>query len=491
MYIEALNTFILIDNTQYNIYFPQSNNSDDALINNHQIIFKNDLNTLKVSIKNKSNRTTKINKFEVHISSLDCSGYSNIISSPEFPNEIIKLKSISATNQKEIIISHLYSAILGHNEYLSLICGFLSSHTSRNYIKLYKKNNCLEVYAVWDLTSQEISPNEVIELDTLFMEYGKNYFDLLNNYAQYIAKSDKIIDPTISYRIDNPLFSKSPSNLTFKKNNKNLSTRINGKKLYPIDISSPLGKEYILNRYKECSDSQPPHVFMQYIKPYIKLISKSNSFNVYRELALLLEYIKTTIPDIKILFDDCPIGIAARHMNILHKSFTVKPRGLIKKLYSSHNKLHYDFIIRTIVQRGMFSHSNNFDIKNPRIKNAMELISLSETLRTNESALDFLNDIDDNTPVLVNLSNDDIFSVLRFGKQALYIGVFNFSKSSRRFYWDLSLSTKATIPDGVATDILGANNYLMASGKIDIKHIPPRDCCLIKKSLDSTSTHQI
>jgi hypothetical protein len=95
-------------------------------------------------------------------------------------------------------------------------------------------------------------------------------------------------------------------------------------------------------------------------------------------------------------------------------------------------------------------------------------------------------DIDPYRQIVTYLDDKDVFAVLRFGKNSIYIAVFNLSNSPKRFYWDFSTHTKQNIPDGVAFDIYTDSSYLISNGKIHIRKIPPMDCCLIVKPMGNT-----
>jgi hypothetical protein len=225
--------------------------------------------------------------------------------------------------------------------------------------------------------------------------------------------------------------------------------------------------------------------------PYLNETIRLRPFNPYFEISNLLNYIKANIEGVVLIFEDCPEGIALNTLDILSKEINMKSRiNLFSKLIAKQNShvVDYNFVINTIIQRNLFTNSTHFNIDNEKIKHTMEVMSLSMNLPTNNKQLNNIaDDIDPHQQIMINLQNEGLFSILRFGANSLYIAVFNLSSSSKRFYWDFSSHTKQGISGGVATDIYTNSSYLISDGKIHIRKIPPWDCCLIVKPLNRTA----
>jgi hypothetical protein len=81
------------------------------------------------------------------------------------------------------------------------------------------------------------------------------------------------------------------------------------------------------------------------------------------------------------------------------------------------------------------------------------------------------------------MGDEDVFGLLRVGKKAVYISIFNLSNTNSKFYWDFSSLGKEVSLDGTAVDIYSGSSYLISKGKIYVRRIKPYDCCLIVRRL--------
>jgi hypothetical protein len=229
--------------------------------------------------------------------------------------------------------------------------------------------------------------------------------------------------------------------------------------------------------------------------PYLNEIIKLKPFNPYFEISNLLSFIKNNTDGELFIFNDCPEGIALNTLDILYKEINIKPGiNLFNKYITKHSKhsIDYNFVLNTIMQRNLFANNTRFNIDNEKIEQTMEVISLSMNLliNNNKELNNIANDIDPYQQIIINVENDGLFAVLRFGENSLYIAVFNLSNSPKRFYWDFSSHAKQNISDGVAVDIYTNSSYLVSNGKIHIRKIPSMDCCLIVKPLSTTLVNE-
>jgi len=89
-----------------------------------------------------------LSTLQVHLASLDVSGYKSFLVNPEASNHGILFKKVDSLKNKKNENSFLYSLFQGSEDFESYVIGFLSSHSSRNYIKFIRNNNKINIYAI-------------------------------------------------------------------------------------------------------------------------------------------------------------------------------------------------------------------------------------------------------------------------------------------------------------------------------------------------------
>ncbi len=443
-----------------------------------------------ISIMNNSRAKRVLSTLQVHLASLDVSGYKSFLVNPEASNHGILFKKVDSLKNKKHENSFLYSLFQGSEDFESYVIGFLSSHSSRNYIKFIRNNNKINIYAVYDFVNQVMDGDEKIILDDIYVEHGNGIFELFNNYsyrvkksAEKLSKQSKLAKGVIK---GNPFLARENSEGIILEKNKAVTLKVEGKRFYLADISKKEGREIVLSQCSNYRNTRE-YIYIENIMPYIEKVIKLKKFNIYREIKKTLELVGAET-DLKFMFDDCPEGIAVRTMDAAAGVIKMEQReNIIKRLISKprRDNLNYNFIIRTIFRKGTFINNTKFDITNKRIKQTMEIMAMSidESKVEDDRLKSVIEDIDLDRPIAVHIEDDELFSIMRYGKESVYIAAFNFSDVSRRLYIDFSINSMDYPPDGMSFDIYTGSNYLISHGKIHIRNISPGDCCLIVKKL--------
>lgn len=445
-------------------------------------------NTIGIALTNNSSLKRTISLIEIQIASLDASGYLSFIINPESSNKEISVKKTGDLRKKKSVTSYLYSLLEGQEDYESLVVGFLSSRASRNFIKIVKNNNKIDIYAVYDFINQNIEGNKTLKLDDIYIEYAVGIFKLFNNYSRCVMdRTEKI---KVNSRLKKGYVEENPFYLSFKDDgiimdkNRPVTVWVNGKKQYLADISTKEGKELVLSRCNTYRNTRE-YVYVKDIMPYIKKIIKLKGFNPYQQIVRTLDLVRSDT-GLKFMFDDCPEGIALEAMDAASGVMRMESRKRILSKSPKRQNLNYNFILKTIFWKGIFKNDTKLDLSNKKMKQIMELMSggIDESKVMDERLKSIIKDIDVDKPIFVHIEDEELFSLIRYGKESIYIAAFNFSNISRRLYLDFSIANEKLIQKGMFFDIYSGSNYLVSNGKIYIRSISPGDCCLIGKDLN-------
>lgn len=466
-----------------------TNNSTYDFHNNLLLNFNFSNNFIKISLKNTSSETITINKLRLHIHSLDLQGYTKAILNPEFSNKKMNVVSTENISKKEI--SFLYSLFFAKENYANYIVGFLSSHKSQNYIEILNKKDFLEIFAVYDMICFNLDPEETIELDTIYIKKDRSINKLLNDYGQALGTlcnnnlvNTKNFEFTSESIQANLLYETSSSADVLVKNRKPLTVTLSNKKYYLLDITKSQVKDKIIAKIKGLNVIPNKSIFINNLKPYIETVVEHKLFNVYYELSELFNMLNTSIDSSKIMFDDCPGGIAAGNMTIIKENFRYDENTILKR-YSFFNKKesysnNYNFILKTILQKNIFENNSIINVNNKKIKQAMEVISSNiRHISQSSSLYNIFSDMDNSKPICFSFRDDGTFAILRYGFESFYLGIFNLTLKECSFYWDFSVDSDLTDINCTGFDFFTNEDYLIYGSTIEIKHLKGMDCCLI------------
>lgn len=490
--MEDKNCILILNNEKYLSSISINDKEDSSIIRELAIKTEIDNNIIKISITNNSMEEVEINSLELVMAELDIAWYPQCIINPENPKCDITANITKEIKERAFVKSYLFCILQRHEDYPSLFYGFLSSHITRNYISLERKKGLIRVKCIYDFVSQKIKPNEEISLDKIYFDSENNYLNLLNRYSdviedKFLSSSEEAKGSLLKYEADNMFFTEKASKDTIIKGAKTLI--IDGKKLYPIDITKEEVKQNLINKYLKIKETSTEYVFIKSIMPYIDEISKLKKFNPYSEINSLIRFIRMET-GLKLVFDDCPVGLALGNMDIFSWKLCFEENSRLINKFINRKKescLSYNYIIKTILGERIFKTDFTFQMRNKKINETMEIMSGSlnsfciENKKLKEIALDIQRDRE----IIAHSENTNLFAILRYGKRGLYIAIFNFSNTKKRFYWDTHLNCKEPLLDGDAFDVFTGNSYLISSGKIHVKNINPRDCCLIIRPLNN------
>ena len=492
--LKVIKAFAAVDNKSYSLNMnvkDEEMNYEGGPIN---IGIINTSEKIITTIKNNSDNDVKLNKIELELFNLDAKSYSSIILNNENSQDDIDLNIINSNTPNESYKSFLFTFLSAVDHYENIFIGFLSSHLSRNYIKINLNREKITVNIVFDFVNHCLKNGEKLNLDVVYFNFNKQMIESFNNYVNLINSEClgqckgfyEIYDErevTTEKSLD-ILFEDKASKISLVTNGKPYCINVSGKKIYPIDISKIEGKSFVIDRLKTFSDDGHKSLYFKNIMPYINAVVQSKAFNPYYELSKLLNDIKIEFNFI-LTYDDCPIGIAIGNMNIIKNTFDLKHLknvsllSLIRRKNNTPN-LNYNLILKTILYGRLFIHNSKFIASNLKIIQAMDIITLNINTSSldNKNMLNMILDINRNSNLISHMEKENVFSILRQGKDSDYIAIFNLTDKPARFYWDMSKSLDKNL-DGSSVDVLNNKNYLIVNNKIYIRNIPPMDCCLI------------
>jgi hypothetical protein len=454
-------------------------------------------NLVNISIENQSKEIVSLNKIELKVVSLPLNRYNSYILNPEYPHEKIIKKSLKDIKEDKIYKSFFYTLFEGMEEFQSELIGFLSSHKSRNYIKFYKNKDLISVYLVYDFVNYRIKENESVDLDSVYNINGNKYFLLLKGYAENISVKNnielnfkEIIENKLESIEISPLYSSEINNNTLTLNNKPVYIKIDNKKQYLIDISKEDSKKLILAQLKKLDHDGI--LYIRKVKPYIIRIIEEGIFNPYNELSDLLYLLKKDLKYVKFSFDDCPKGIAVGNLCVINDKINFnEKRSFLDKVFNKNIDLHYDFFIKTLLQNRVFFHNTIYNIDDSFAKKAINIVSLNMNLsdKENNDIIQYIDDDNINNSVGAYIKKDKVFSLWRFGKDAVYLAVINLSNFEENFYLDLSVYSDCDTFNGVGKDLFDNKEYLIHNSSMYIKNLNPKKCLLMRISVKNKINH--
>jgi hypothetical protein len=464
---------------------------NDSLIINFN--FSDDV--LSISIKNNSSKTVGLINFRLELFS--SRNYKQVfcIINPKKPNEKITYMPMSKVKDNETIESQLFEIFVDEESNCSKIYGFLGCQFSKNYVENIVKRDELKITAVYNFINQELSPDEELVLDSLYLSEGQNIFSLFNSFADKILEGFNIreeynkkliLKKSNVYSI---LFTYKVNSSTLKINNKPLHVKVDGKKLYAVDISKPEGKKKVFVNANAVL-SRANALNLNGIGEYISIIDNNKLFNANYELNKLLTSIKAEFQGVRFYSDDYPLGLFYENIIVNNKELVLEDKeGLLRNLGKRKNSHHinYDFYIKILMQRLVTYHNENFSVNSKKISELMSVVLGGSSLNSlgSEELIEMSEDINTRCAIIPFIEKKKAFTLLLTGRKYMYLAVFNLENEAVKFYCDLTAHSGYRELDGVVTEVYSNTNYLISDGKLYIRSLPSMDCCLFKKIIDS------
>lgn len=455
---------------------------------NMEIQYKADC--IYLDIKNKGSEIEYLNRVELCYDELDYNDYIGLIQNFKRPSEKINYIELDKFKDKKEIISPLFCVLHGKEQFSNRIIGFLGSTFANCYIKLIIERNRFEVYVVYEFIRQGLESGESFKCNGILTMTGSNYLQLINKYVRLINNKDSnhfrnnIINNKQDYKDTMILYSKIDSNLVLSKNDNPINIKASGIKYYLLDISKLETKEYIISKVKTISKRGEKIVFFSNIYDYLEKAATVKQFNTYYEFSKLLIAIKNEISEIKICFDDCPIGLLCSRNLILQQEIKLNTEvNILNKLINKNNipRLDYNFIIKTVLQKMAASCSTSYVINNDKAKELMEVITGNADIGALKSKelIEISSDIKGES-IIPYEAKENIFSFFIRGNRACYIAMLNFTRKNINFFWDFSADINDNTFNKSAEEIFTKQKVLIADSRIYMREIPPMGCSLVK-----------
>lgn len=502
--IKIIKAFAIVDNKSYSLNM--SLKDDEMNFEGGPVdisITNNSEKSITTIIRNNLDNGVNLNRVELELFNLEAKAYNSFIINSENSQDDIDFNIVNSNISNESYQSFLFTYLAAVDNYENIFIGFLNSHKSRNYIKINHNRNKLAVSVVFDFVSHLLKNGEELHLDEIYMDFNKQIIETFNSYVNLInikcsEKSNEFHgiyneihgeDKLTTKEAFNILFEDKASEISLVKNEKPYWIKLLGKNAYPIDISKIEGKRLIFDRLKAFYEEGQKNLYFKNIIPYINTVVQNKAFNPYYELSNLLSHIKREF-NFTFTFNDCPLGIAIGNMNVIKSTLDLKNLKYLKsgsllsfinKKKNSHN-LNYNLILKTILDGGLFLNDSKFKASNQKLIQAMDIITqnINASSIDNKNILNMILDINrnENGSLISHMEKENVFSILREGKDSNYIAIFNLTDKSAKFYWDMSKNIDKSL-DGSSVDVLNNKNYLIVNNVIYIRNIPPMDCCLI------------
>jgi len=491
---KLIKAFAIVDNKTYSLNMNVNDEEISCEVGPVNIGIINISDKIIATINNNSDNEVNLNKIELELFYLDAKLYNSFILSNENSQDDIDLKLINSNISNESYKSFLFTFLSALDHYENIFLGFLSSHISRNYIRINRNRDKITISIVFDFINHCLKSGEKVNLDEVYFNFNKqmiesfnSYINLINNECFGECKGFHEIykeEEVIAEKSFDILFEDEASKVSLTTNGKPYCIKLSGKNAYPVDISKLEGKSFVMDRLKNFNEDGHKSVYFKNMIPFINAIVHSKAFNPYYELSKFLTDIKREFNFI-LAFDDCPIGIAIGNMNIIKNTLdlihfkNVSLLSMIRRK-KNRNNLNYNLILKTILNGRLFIHNSKFIASNQKIIQAMDIVTqnINTTSLDNKNTFNMILDINRDSNLISHMEKENVFSILRQGKDSDYIAIFNLTDKSSRFYWDMSKSIDKNL-DGSSVDILNNKNYLIVKNVIYIRNIPPMDCCLI------------
>jgi hypothetical protein len=458
---------------------------------NMEIQYKGDC--IYLNLKNKGSDVEYLNRVELCYDKFDYNDYIGLVQNSKRPADKINYIEIDSIKDKKVINSSLFCVFHGKEQFSNRIIGFLGSTCANCYIKLIIEHNKFEVYVVCDFINQRLESGESFKCNGIFTTTGSNYLQLINRYVrlindEYIINSrNNIINANNKPNYNDAMifYSKINSNLVLSKKDSPINIKANGIKYYLLDISNLETREYIISKVKTISKRGEKIVFFSNIYDYLEKAASVKKFNIYYEFSKLLIAIKNEITDIKICFDDCPIGLLCSRNLILQQEIKLNTEvNIFNKLTNKHNisRLDYNFIIKTVLQKINAAYSTKYIISNDKAKELMDVITGNADIGTlkNKELIEVSSDINIGESMIPYESKENIFSFFIRGNKVCYVAILNFTSKNANFFWNFSTDINDNTFNKAAVEIFTKRQVLIADSSIYLREIPPMSCSLVK-----------
>lgn len=442
-------------------------------------------NIYNIELENNTSNIINIKKIEFDILYLKKEGYEDLIVKSEFGNEKYKKIDLNEKNLKTIK-SFMFSILRGKDEFENVLIGFLSSHISRNYIKINKGNN-ITLTCVCDFINMDLQPNTKIELDNFFVSLDYKYYNLFNSYLIELSQNINynLTDLNIEMAEENLLFSKSTSNSVVKADGNPVFININEKKYYLIDIIDESVRNKLLSKCLYLKELGKNVILIEHIRLYIEKIIELKLFNPYYVINNLMDFLKMNINEnIYFAFNDCPTGLAVGNFQIYRSTIDLYyKKNLISKLINNSNSCDYtDLLVKTMIDNSLFLHKTNYKVNNAQIKKMLGIISLNiNPALLDDRYAEIYKHINTISQPGFYEKKEGVFSIWRKYGEDIYIGIFNNSDKRQSIYINLAKHSNCLIGTGRVEDIITKNQYLIDNDKIYIKNIQQGKCVLLKR----------
>ncbi|MEW8956344.1 hypothetical protein [Clostridium sp.] len=435
-------------------------------------------NIINISLLNTGTKKININNLSLTTFVLDKDDYDWYLNFHEDISKDIDIHPVSSRDSSSYMFSMLFS-----EDYLNLILGFLSSKSSYNHIDILSKKNSLIINATYDFINQAIHQGEEFTLDPLFFSHDINYINLITSYCAAIKNTNTSSPEKLQVferrKEENILFTNKLSSYILRNNFDPIKVKINGETLYPIDITSALGRHYIMDKVKRLLLSSS-YIEINNVMEYINIVRKYKRFNVYNYIDFLTEDINKTFPNAILLSKDVPFGLMLSH-NFAYIN-RIKPytsKIFSKPIYS----FDMHFLIKTLLLNSIYIYDNKYSIKNSKVKELLEIItsSIKPEYISLEASLELASSLNNCEKIIPYIYKENIFSFLVKGESGYYIAVFNLSKRRTSFHWDLSQNLKEYI-SGNLKELFTGETFEIRDNKLKLKNLNSMDCYLLKLS---------
>jgi hypothetical protein len=468
-------------------------NADEVTLNLHNgltIKIKYIDSYINIKIMNNTEKQISISSLQFRVKEAEIGEYKQIMVNPKKSSE--KVYALDLKNKiKNPVISNLFTALIGKEQFSNLIMGFIGCRTSNNYFKLIDTKAGKELYVVYDFSNYNCEPGSILELDSIYIGHTNNYVKLLDNYVKLLGNNTNICKVELigNNRLDNVLFTDKLTAESLRHNGKAVKVSVNRGKKYLIDISSESGKNYIYDIMERYRDENYIIIDLNGINEYIEEVEKHKLFNVYYELNTLFEHIYINYPQVNLSFDNCPVGLTAGRRAILEQKLEIshKKKGLFNRFADkadSHN-LNFDFITKLILQKLAAAHKTKFVTNNKKAEELLGVItgSIHSNGINQKELLEVQEDLVGCSSLIPYLSKDKVYGFYVKGKRSSYIAVLNMSSKHSKFYWDLSNDIDEEEIDGAAQEVYTNKSLLISDNAVYVRDVRPGDCLLIKKSV--------
>lgn len=477
MYYNISNLTLTIDEETFELSIPSHVNT----INIYEGLYlkiNSTNNIINISLLNTGMSRININSLSLTTFVLDKDDYDWYLNFHEDISKDIEIHPVSNKNISSYLFSMLFS-----EDYLNLILGFLGSKSSFNHIDISSQKDSLIIRATYDFVNHTIYEGEEFILDPIFFSHDINYINLLTSYCSAIKNTENPSTEKLEIyekrKEDNILFTNKLSSYILRNNFDPIKIKINGETLYPIDITSYMGRYHIINKIKERLLSSP-YIELNNIMEYINVVRKYKNFNVYNSINSLSEDISKTFPHAVLVSKDIPLGLMLSHkFAYINRIKPYTSKLFSKPIYS----FDMNFLIKTLLLSSIYVYDNKYSIKNSKVKELLEILtsSIKPEYISLEASLEFASSLNNCEKIIPYMYKENIFSFLVKDEKGYYIAVFNLSKRKTSFHWDLSENIKEYL-SGSLKEMFTGETFEIRDNKLKLKGLNSMDCYLLKLS---------